>query len=231
MRGTRGTSKQLQAVLNPLPTGALCRTAGRRLLCEDSPSHAGLRLFCVQSSSCCHATQLQHKMNCRRKAKGPPPHCPPRIAITGTKPVLWMLNPVAAGLAGLHSPATNPEETPPACVVPSSSSLPLSTPSSLPWHRPTACPRQRVLLAQPSALTGLGFSLLLPFLDWKQAVQEGKTSSLQSLSIRAWAARSQHRRSLKPVSGLSMSQEGLTPADGQAALTGFSPPQRYRQQL
>lgn len=30
---------------------------------------------------------------------------------------------------------------------------------------------------------------------------------------------------------LSMSQEGETPADHQAALTGFSPPRRYREQL
>lgn len=173
MRGTRGTSKQLQAVLNPLPNGALSRIAGRRLLCEDSPSHGGLGLFCLclkQFLLPCNPTAAQNEAVGEKQRghhlaalQGLPlqeqnKKCFVNLFCGCQTLLLQDLQPCYT--TALHSPATHPEETTPACVLPSSSSLQLSTPSSLPWHKHMACARHRAFLAQPSALTGHCFSLL-----------------------------------------------------------------------
>lgn len=87
----------------------------------------------------------------------------------------------------------------------------------------------RVFLAHPSALTGHSSSLLhltqsklpkrgrpLPFIPFPpvpgQCILKGTAREVTEAS-------------------LSWSQEGSTPADHQAAPTGFSPPQRYQEQL
>lgn len=139
-----------------------------------------------------------------------------------------MPNLVAAGL--YNSPVTHPEETPAVRGMPSSSSLQLPTPSSLPWHRHTAWPRHGVFLAHPHTRLPSP-DVVLSLLQLTEAVQEGRPVPFSPFPpvpghciLRGTAQEVAEARLSGGHATLSISQEDLTPADHQAALTGLSLP-------
>lgn len=120
---------------------------------QSQPSRLGT-VFCVQSSSCCPATQLQHKMNLWGKSKGATSSLPSKDCHHRNKTRNALLTCSVDAKPCRCRARYNRANTTSMCGVAWSSSLQLPTPSSLPWHRHTARPRHGVSLAHPPALTG-----------------------------------------------------------------------------